>query len=59
MEPVTARTLVDKERVHIDGNLYFKLYFFEEDTGEILQVLSPVKTKIKKVLERDGVFNDL
>ena len=59
MEPVTARILVDKERVRINGNLYFRLYFFEEETGEILQVLSPVKTKIKKVLERDGVFNEL
>lgn len=56
MEPITARILVDKERVFIDGDLHFKLYLWEEETGQIIQVLAPVNAKIKKII-REGVFD--
>ena len=57
MEPTISRLLVDKERVFIDGNLWFKLYLWEEETGMIKQVLAPVNSKVIKII-RDGVFDN-
>jgi len=58
MERTSSRVLVDKEREFIDGNLHFRLYLWEEDTGQVIQVLVPVNVNVKKII-RDGVFNDL
>jgi hypothetical protein len=58
MDRVNSRILIDKEREFIDGNLYFRLYLWEEDTGQIIQVLSPVNANVKKII-RNGVFNEL
>ena len=58
MNGIPERVLVDKERVIIDGNLHFKLYLWEVETGQIKQVLAPVNSKIQKII-RDGVFDDI
>ena len=56
MERVADRILIDKEREFIEGNLHFRLYFWEQDSGQIIQVLVPVNVNVKKII-REGVFN--
>ena len=36
------RTLVDKEKVEVNGKLHYRLYFFDNMTGAIAKVLCPV-----------------
>jgi len=56
MEPISERILIDKEREYIDGNLHFRLYLWEPETGQIIQVLAPVNVNVKKII-REGIFN--
>jgi len=39
------KTLIDKEKVIINGREAFRLFFFDEQTGFIIKVISYVATK--------------
>ncbi len=43
MPTAVARKLVHKERVSIDGQAYFRLYFYDEMSGQTIPVLSPIR----------------
>lgn len=40
-----AKTLIDSEKVIIDGKEAFRLFFFDEQTGYIIKVISFVATE--------------
>jgi len=56
MQAISPRVLVDKEREFVDGKLHFRLFLWEEETGQIIQVLAPVNVNIKKII-KEGVFD--
>jgi len=46
--------LIEKERIVIDGEPYYRLYFYEPMSGQTIPVLSPIREdKAVKLFRRE------
>jgi len=56
MNNIKDYMLVDKERIEYKGNPYFRLYLWDQQSGEVIQVLAPIDPKERKII-KEGIFN--